>query len=174
MKENKDKYEVHLSREMYDALVAWAKVGEEHSYQLGIDAPTPLVDIDRHVRKYNEPLREKSKEVREAEKRLFAERKKAVYDFVNANAGKQVWWLHRRGDRGRSYALLPIQVLSVSDKDKTKVKLKQLSYGSIVSQGTRVHLDLSELMSELPEGAVVFRSGEWSGSARWEKPYEKD
>lgn len=169
MKVNNDKHEVHLSREMYDALLAWATVGVQESYSSEYDELTPLQKIKWHARKFNTQLHIERDQELAKEERETRKNKRELFRFLKENTGKQAWWFHDRPREGGEYALLPIRIIGRSRKDKTKVLVEKLPYSTVTTAGEKMELPIWKIIVDLPDGAVTWNEGPWAGTARVKK-----
>lgn len=160
MNVNKDRHQVVLSREMYNDLVAWAKLGVEESYSHEYDELTPLQKIQWHARKYNTDLHlERKAEVAE-EARIREEFKKRYKELLSNFSGKQVWQRHPTSKCEGEPVYYKVVLLGRARNDKSKVYVRY-------ENGGKLEVDINLIVTEIPANYVYWVCGVWNQLATY-------
>jgi hypothetical protein len=156
MKDNNDKHQVVMSREMYESLLRFAEEGAKH-----IPALSPHYKLNRvkwHVRKYNTVLRhERQMEVANAEIE-YQSQKRDVARVLKHYSGKEVWFFSPYIYRNSRPVFYKGVVRCRSPLDKIKIRL-------VAEDGSRTDVSLENVRLDLPEGYVYHTTGDWAQTA---------
>lgn len=163
MKENKDKHQVVMAREMYDELYSMAATHARNSEE-GCRVPgqpdnpiSRLAKVRRHVQKYNKPLHEE-RQVQVAKNAAEYRRlRNVVIDLVVNHVGDIVWFKSRspapRGlDEGIEF-YIAYEVVGRSELSKLAIKVVPKTGGCVSDK------HISALYTELPEGYTYETEG---------------
>lgn len=182
MKENKDKHQIVMSREMYDELynmaATYARNSEEGCRVPGSpDNPiSRLGKVRRHVQKYNKPLHEERQVEVAKNAAEYRELRNRVIDLVVNHVG-QIVWVKSQTPVPRGLVLgvtfyLAYEVVGRSELGKLAVKVVSKVGGDL----SDIHV--AALHKDLPEGYTYTTTGMGSYTAydptvvELRKPYE--
>jgi len=163
MKENKDKHQVVMAREMYDELYSMAATHarnlEEGCREPGLpgNALSRLAKVRRHVQKYNKPLHEE-RQVQVAKSAAEYRRlRELVIDLVVNHVGQIVWVKSQApapvGLDVRPTFYIAHEVVGRSELGKLVVKVTPMVGGPLSDK------HVSSLTKELPEGYTYETEG---------------
>jgi hypothetical protein len=155
MKENKDRHQVVMAREMYDELYSMAATHARNSEQ---DSPikgspdsviSRLAKVRRHVQKYNTPVHEDRQAQVKKDAAEYRRLRELVIDLVVNHVGQIVWVKSQapapRGLDVRPTFYIAHEVVGRSELGKLAVKVAPVVGGPLSDK------HVSSLTKELPE-----------------------
>jgi len=153
MKENKDRHQVVIAREMYDDLMYLAAIGDN---ERNGDTAT-VSQVRRHAQKYNKHLHEERQVEVAKQEAEYRELRGKVIAMIISHTGEMVWLRQvappQPGLTERPVFYLGCQVVGRSEHGKLFVKIKNMD-------GTNMRdIHIKALRLELPEGYVYEESG---------------
>jgi hypothetical protein len=153
MKVNKDKYQVVVSREMYDDLMRLAIIGDYESSGNGETA----AKVRRHVRKYNKHMHEERQVEVAKDAAEYRRLRSKVIALISTHGGEMVWRKSKTPpppglSEGYTF-YLGCKVVGRSELNKLCVKVRNMDG----TGNSDIHIDA--LLTELPEGYEFDPSG---------------
>jgi hypothetical protein len=153
MKENKDRHQVVMAREMYDNLMHLASIGD---YERNGNNET-VAKVRRHVQKYNKPVHEERQAVVQQDATQYRELRNRVIALITSHVGEMVWRKCLTPPppgltEGHTF-YLACKVVGRSELNKLAVKVKNMDGSGF----TDIHI--SALHVDLPEGFVFEPDG---------------